>query len=171
MPPAADRAPAEAPPDHPGPLHALLGQAMRYGVIGIGNAAITLIVLNGLVYFGEIEGGPALLGANAIAVSISMVNSYIWNSRYTFESGQMFHGRLMARFTLVNLSGFAVNQAVFAAVAYPLLDLTDLHRNAASSLAQGAAICVHFVWNFLWLRFWAYRVAPGGGIPAALRRE
>lgn len=165
----ADASSPTAPP--PGTRRALLGQALRYGLVGIGNAAITLVVLNVIVYLGGIDGGPALLSANAIAVAASMVNSYIWNSRYTFESGLGLHGRLMARFTLVNVTGFALNQAVFAAIAYPLFDTTDLHRNLISTVAQGAALCVHFAWNFLLLRFWAYRVAPGGGLPAALRPD
>lgn len=146
-------------------------QAARYAAIGIMNAAITLLVLNALVYFGDIHGGPSLLAANAVAVAISMVNSYIWNSRFTFQSGQMLHGSLMMRFALVNLTGFVLNQAIFAAIAYPLIEGTDLHRNMISTIAQATALVAHFVWNFLLLRFWAYRVAPGGGAPRALREQ
>lgn len=158
--PAVERLPRSVPPWRRG----LLTQATTYAAIGASNFALTLLVLNALVYFGQIDGGPALLGANVLAVAIAIVNSYVWNSLFTFQSGELRDGRLFVRFMLVNIVGFVLNQAVFASLAYPLLAGTDLHRNTVSTFAQGVAQVLQFTSNFVLLRFWAYRVAPGGGL-------
>ena len=143
-----------------GGLRPLFYQLFSYALVGLSNVAVTLVVLNGLVFYRGIEGGSALLGANVVAVGLAIVNSYVWNSLFTFRSGALLHGSLFARFLAVSLAGFVVNQAVFAATVYPLLATGHFGPNLASTLAQVLAISVQFIVNFAGLRMWAYRVAP-----------
>ena len=141
-------------------LRPLLYQLLSYMLVGVTNLIVTLTVLNALVFFGGIDGGWRLVLANVIATGLAVVNSYVWNSMFTFRSGALLHGQLFVRFLVVNLAGFVINQAIFTVIAFSLLQQTDLHTNVASTLAQLCAIAVQFVCNFTGLRFWAYRVAP-----------
>jgi len=141
-------------------LRPLFYQLLSYAVVGVSNVLVTLTVLNAIVYFGGITGGWRLLAANVVATGLAIVNSYIWNSMFTFRSGALLHGQLFVRFLMVNLAGFAVNQVIFSSIVFSLLSQSELHTNVASTLAQLVAISVQFVCNFVGLRFWAYRLPP-----------
>lgn len=60
-------------------------QYFRYCIVGLSCAAIDLGLLNGLLYFFPTERTSLLTLYNSIAYGLAVLNSYIWNSKYTFK--------------------------------------------------------------------------------------
>lgn len=57
----------------------------NYCIVGISCAVIDLGVLNGFLYFFPTNHPYWLSFYNSIAYSLAVLNSYIWNSKYTFK--------------------------------------------------------------------------------------
>lgn len=57
----------------------------RYCIVGISCAIIDLGALNGLLYFFPTEKTAMLTLYNSAAYGLAVLNSYIWNSKYTFK--------------------------------------------------------------------------------------
>jgi len=73
-------------------------QFIKYNIVGVMNTAVDFVIYQILVYFGM---GYAL--AECISYGCGMLNSYFFNSRWTFKSGQEHRGREFVRFVAVNL--------------------------------------------------------------------
>lgn len=58
----------------------------KYSIVGICCGAIDLGVLNGLIYFFPTKQAAMLTVYNTIAYGLAVMNSYIWNSKYTFKA-------------------------------------------------------------------------------------
>ena len=93
-------------------------QLATYAGIGVTNVVVTLAVLNLLVGPARMRDGAPLFAASAAAFGVAVLNSYIWNSRFTFGSPRLWSARRFRRFVAVHILGLGVNQATFAAVAY-----------------------------------------------------
>jgi putative flippase GtrA len=53
--------------------------------VGVSCAVIDLAALNGLLYFFPTEKPVRLTLYNSITYGLAVLNSYIWNSKYTFK--------------------------------------------------------------------------------------
>ena len=145
-----------------------LYQLTSYALVASANALLSLTLINGVVFYGGIDGGLRLMAAAAATALAALGGAYILNSAWVFRSSALFRGELSSRFLLVGVAGAAAHLAVFAAVAYPLL-AGETHPNRAASVAQLAALAAVFPATFLGLRHWAYRRgAAAGGTPPPL---
>lgn len=57
----------------------------KYSVIGTSCAVLDLGVLNGLLYFFPTTDTMTLTIYNSTAYTVAVLNSYIWNSKFTFK--------------------------------------------------------------------------------------
>lgn len=57
----------------------------RYCIVGISCAILDLAALNGLLYFFPTEKTAMLTLYNSAAYGLAVLNSYIWNSKFTFQ--------------------------------------------------------------------------------------
>lgn len=62
--------------------HALIsfGQFLKFGIVGISNTFVGLMVYYILVYF-----GVHYIIANTMGFMVSVLNAYYWNNRYVFK--------------------------------------------------------------------------------------
>lgn len=58
---------------------------LKYCIVGISCAVIDLGALNGLLYFFPVDDPIRLTIYNSAAYGLAVLNSYIWNSKYTFN--------------------------------------------------------------------------------------
>lgn len=134
----------------------------RFALVGVGNTLLTLAVFNVLLAYGL--GAAA---ANAVGYTVGIVNSYVWNRRWTF--GDKHHlpvSRTLPRFVVVNLFGLALTTGVVAVL--------EGFANRAGLMGAGfdilvfnaielAAVCVGLASNFTLAYLWAFSEAPGEG--------
>jgi putative flippase GtrA len=58
---------------------------VKYCIVGVSCAVIDLGALNGLLYFFPTEKPVRLTLYNSIAYGLAVLNSYVWNSKFTFK--------------------------------------------------------------------------------------
>ena len=144
-------------------------QFVKFGVVGVSNTAVDWVVyfiLTGYVIT-DLSAKPF---AKAIAFIVAVINSYIWNTVWTFRkeyqkktnSKKAAHKNvLFVKFAVVSLIGWAINYFVFKSSIGSLPDtyLTilgktmNLHDIFALVFASAAAT----FWNFFGNKLWTFK--------------
>lgn len=126
-----------------------LGQAVRFGLVGIINTAIALAVLN-ILHSGGMPVRPASYIGSGLAVMVSFALNRSWTFR-TRQSGSILSQ--FWRFALVNVvSVVAFSEAV-----------TALSSMMSVPLAALLGVAFSFVANFLLSRLLVFRPGRSSG--------
>ena len=120
----------------------VLGQFMKFAVVGGLAAAVHYSVLVALVSAGAMGPVPA----SGVGFLVSATFNYWLNYRYTFRSGRS-HAAAAPRFAAVATAGLAINQVVVAVL---------IGHVAHYLLAQIVATACVMVWNFVLGRIWTF---------------
>lgn len=88
-------------------------QYFKYSIIGFSSSIIDLGVLNGLLYFFPADHKVSLTLLNSIAYGMAVLNSYIWNSRFTFHRNATHSHKQMIAFLIQAAVSLLINDAVF----------------------------------------------------------
>ena len=88
-------------------------QYFKYASIGLSCAVIDLGVLNGILYFFPTDHRGLLTLYNSVAYGLAVLNSYIWNSRFTFQEGSTHSYKQFLSFILQSLISLVISDAVF----------------------------------------------------------
>ena len=125
-----------------GGIRALLGQLVRFGVVGCSNTA-----LSWCVYALLVRSGMHVLFASAVAWTFGALNSFVLNRRWTFRSRGRWTPELL-RFAAVQCAGLVMN----------LLLLEALTRDAGVHplVAQALVYPVTTLATFALSRQWAF---------------
>lgn len=124
--------------------HEELWRAVKFGLTGVANTLVdylvftVLVILNVNVYFSQI-----------CSFSAGMLNSYLVNRRWTFQSKQRFFSLQIVKFILANLSVLAVSML--------LLKLFIDFAGWPVLIAKLGAVCITMVLNFIISRLWVFR--------------
>lgn len=136
-------------------------QFIKFGIVGVANTGVDWVIFFILVntFLGEQR-----TVAKAIAFIVAVLNSYIFNTIWTFKkeyasaagkSGDSSaKSAIFGKFVIVSLIGWAINVFVFSQ-ASNRLDLVLLGKPDLLPLvlASGAAI----LWNFFANKLWTYK--------------
>lgn len=125
-------------------------QAVRFGMVGLLNTAVDLgsyWLLTRLVPIFADQHVPA----KAISYTLGVINSYIWNRRFTFRSKVSTTSRFIL-FFVINLIAVGINSGLMA------LALNILHLPEWVGLL--AATVITMSWNFLTSKFIVFRDKP-----------
>ena len=133
-------------------------QFIKFGIVGVSNTAVDWMIFFILTSFVMIAKDTEPI-AKTIAFAVAVINSFIWNSIWTFRSEykQSTKGEdsskktsiIFFRFFIVSLIGWGVNYFAFK---YARFDL-DQGKIVALIAASGAAI----LWNFFANKLWTYK--------------
>ncbi len=137
---------------HPTPPPGLAAAATRYGIAGLVNTAVTLVIIAGLE-----AGGINRQLANLSGYAVGLVIAFTLNRRYVF-GGEHRAGAAM-RFIIAFVIAFIANQAILFVVAatWP----SDAWRDAG---AQAAGIATYSITMFGLCRRWVFATPRGGDI-------
>lgn len=117
-------------------------QLVKFGIVGASGYAINLLV------FAALLGWGAHVAA-AISFVVAAANNYFWNRHWTFVHQKAHVGAQGARFFIVSLAAFAVNQL------WLVLFIDLLHWRKVVS--QAIAIILVTPLNFLGNKLWSFR--------------
>jgi putative flippase GtrA len=128
-----------------------LTRFIKFGIVGTIGAVVDFSVLNlGIQVFG-LEKWLA----NTFSFSAAVLSNFIWNRLWTFpESRDRAIGTQLAQFVIVNVVGYAINQAIFLSLDYYLFSYWG---TLGYNLAKAIAIGVVLFWNFGANRVWTYK--------------
>jgi len=145
------------------------GRFLKFAVVGSLGAVIDYSVLNLLI----LGAGFPKFWANCCSFVAAVLSNFVWNRLWTFpESRQRPIGSQLFQFTIINVVGLCINQAIFLSVdRYVLGDgaaygwvsaQVGVRLGVASSvvaynLSKACATVVALFWNFGGNRLVTYR--------------
>lgn len=121
----------------------MLGEALKYGLIGVLNTVLTLAVIFALMHW----FGVPPLAANAMGYLVGFANSFVLNRIWVFRS-QAPVARSMARFVVSALIAYGLNAAV--------IHIGVAHAGASKYWIQVVGAVVYTGCLFLLSRMWAF---------------
>jgi dolichol-phosphate mannosyltransferase len=117
-------------------------QLVKFGIVGASGYVVNLVVFALLLSWGAHV-------AAAISFVVAAANNYWWNRHWTFVHQKAHIGAQGARFFVVSLAAFAVNQL------WLVLFIDLLHWRKIAS--QAIAIILVTPLNFLGNKLWSFR--------------
>ena len=143
-----------------------LGQFLKFALVGVLNTVVDFLVFQLL----NLTLGWTYL-AQVIGYSAGVLNSYFWNSRWTFRKEHQRSAREAAAFVVVNLVSLGVSLGVLWLCRNPF-GITDAWvagwipawlggDTVAKLIATPCAILVNFIGNKLFV----FRAKPEKGAP------
>ena len=117
-------------------------QLAQFGLVGVSGYVVNLIV------FAALLGWGAHVAA-AISFVVAATNNYWWNRHWTFARQKSHVGIQGARFLVVSLLAFGVNQLWLVL----FIDVLDWRK----VLSQAIAIVLVTPLNFLGNKLWSFR--------------
>jgi putative flippase GtrA len=126
-----------------------LVQAVKFGAVGILNTAIDLGLYFVLTRWLGLGALP--IAAKSLSYSAGILNSFLWNKFWTFQSRAGTLATLVP-FILTNLVGLGINAGILQ------LCLKTLHLPELVSL--GAATLTTLAWNFVISKFVVFKESP-----------
>jgi putative flippase GtrA len=124
---------------------------IKFGIVGTIGAVVDFAVLNlGIQVF-----GLAKWLANTFSFSAAVISNFTWNRLWTFpESRERGLRSQLGKFFVVNLVGYAINQALFLSLdRYVFVGWGAWGYNLAKAIAIGVVL----FWNFGVNRVWTYK--------------
>jgi len=119
--------------------------SIKYALVGATSTLIDIGILTLLVEYGHIP----LIGAAVISFSVAVVNSFLWNKRWTFKNKNPRIKRQYIKFFLTSLVGLGIN-LLFLSVFVYLFRLWYV-------IAKIIITVIVFFWNFTVNRVWTFR--------------
>lgn len=136
-----------------------LRQFMRFATVGLTNSVVDFGVFNLLLVLVPSRNLQVLVLFNSVAVALAILNSYLWNTRWTFRV--VVYDRAERRRQILLFLGQAlvnvgVNDIVVVLLTRMLVHQTFLSQGASSNLAKLVAMLVASLSSFLMMKYVVY---------------
>lgn len=133
-----------------------LWQFTQFVSVGLGNAIIDLVVFNGLYWLMPTRNVDQLVVYNTLAVMAAILNSYVWNSRWTFRKNVRQHGKEAVRqrilFIVQSLINILVNDFILWLIAPLVLEIHVIPHIMANNIAKLAAMFLASLTSFIMMK-------------------
>jgi putative flippase GtrA len=148
----------QTPPANPPQTNPLLGQFLRFAVVGGINTGVDFAVYNLLLWATGIEKGEKIIVLNVISFSVAVINSYFLNKWWAFKDQEKSEqAKKFTLFLLVSVIGAAINSGtVYYITTYVpvMFGLSPkLWANAAKIVATGLSL----IWNFVGYKLFVFK--------------
>lgn len=123
-------------------------------VVGVMNTGVDFGVLNLLILLTHHTSGWWLIFFNCISFLSAVINSYIFNGRFTFRHRGSSGSWLFLRFVAVNAGGLVIN-SIIVWLLEPVL-AGRLSSLLAINVSKAAAVFFSLTWNYFAIRQWVF---------------
>ncbi len=131
-------------------------QLLKFVFVGFGNAIIDLGVFNGLYLIAPTHDVKRLVFYNTMAVGAAILNSYIWNSRWTFRMQHRRRGpgatRQKLLFAIQSLINIVVNDLILGLIAPWIAETHVVDHVIANNIAKLLAMFLASLTSFLMMK-------------------
>ncbi len=126
----------------------------KFTVVGLSNAVVDLGILNLFLWLASTRDPSVLALYNGVALVLANVNSYFWNTRWTFRGRAKRHDRRQrVLFTLQALFNICVSSGLFFLLVRPVLVYTEVPAYLAGNVAKLVSIAVASTLSFFLMRY------------------
>ena len=126
----------------------------KFTVVGLSNALVDIGTLNLFLLFLPTRDPVVLTLYNGVALVLANLNSYLWNTRWTFR-GRAKRRDLRQRvlFTLQALVNISVSNGIFFVLVHPILVYTEVPAYLAGNVAKIISVTVASTLSFFIMRY------------------
>jgi putative flippase GtrA len=126
----------------------------KFTVVGFFNALVDIGTLNLFLWLASTRDPAVLALYNGVALVLANVNSYVWNTRWTFRTRAKRRDlRQRILFTVQALFNLSVSNTLFFVLVHPILLYTDLPAYLAGNVAKIISVVVASTISFFVLRY------------------
>lgn len=134
-------------------------QFMQFLVVGGTNAIIDIGSLNLMLRLWPTTNMTLLISFNTLAYILAIINSYIWNSRYTFRAYAKRNLRETFYFFLQAGLSLILSNLTFV-VSLHLLEDIELPMWLIQNISKVMAMAVPSTASFLFMKYFVFRHKP-----------
>ncbi|HET6871406.1 MAG TPA: GtrA family protein [Sporolactobacillaceae bacterium] len=132
-------------------------QYIKFGAVGLTSGALDLGSLNLLLFIWPTSNHVLLVIFNTFAYDLAVLNSYIWNSRYTFKEGNSnSHGQKVAFILQAIISLFISDGVLYVGTSL----LTTTHwfpKLVVYNIAKLLSMFLSSLASFFFMKFFVFR--------------
>ena len=125
----------------------------KFSIVGLSNAAIDIGVLNLFLWLEPTREVSQLVLYNGVALVLANLNSYLWNTLWTFRGRAEHDTRQIALFALQVLVNIGISNALFWALVHPVMVYTDVPTYLAGNVAKIISVLVASTISFFIMRY------------------
>jgi putative flippase GtrA len=126
----------------------------KFTVVGFANAVVDIGTLNLFLWLASTRDPSVLTLYNGVALVLANLNSYVWNTRWTFRSRAKRRDlRQRVLFALQALVNISVSSGLFFVLIRPVLVYTDVPAYLAGNVAKIISVVVASTLSFFVLRY------------------
>ncbi len=135
----------------------VLFQIVKFGVVGVLNTLVDIGILNLLIAVSGVAAGIGFTVFKGISFIVAVVNSYIWNKSWTFDSGQKANTKEALSFFVVSMIGFFINVTSASIVVNAMPTLFGLNDLAWANVGALLGTLLGLAWNFVGYKFIVFK--------------
>lgn len=119
----------------------ILRQFIKYSIVGVSNAIIGFGTMFLLYNFFNVN----YILSNTCGYILGLINSFIWNKRWTFRSGKHYSKEILQFFVVFVIS--YISNLIFLVI---FVEIFHINQNIAFILSSTIYVLVGFTANRLW---------------------
>ncbi len=136
----------------------------KFTVVGGINAAVDIGVLNLLLFIEPTRDPSVIVLYNAVALVLANLNSYVWNSLWTFKGRAAFDSYQTMTFIGQALVNIGISSALFYVLVRPVMVNTEVSAYVAGNVAKVVSISVASTISYFLMRYLVFsKKRPTGG--------
>ena len=133
----------------------------KFTLVGFANAVVDIGTLNLFLWLAPTRDPSLLALYNGVALVLANLNSYFWNTRWTFRGrAQRRDPRQRLLFTLQALFNICISNGLFFVLIRPVLIYTDIPAYLAGNVAKLISVAVASAISFFLLRYVVFSRKP-----------
>ena len=125
----------------------------KFSIVGLSNSVIDIGVLNLFLWLQPTREVYLLVLYNGIALVLANLNSYVWNTLWTFRSRAEHDLRQILLFALQVLVNIGVSSGLFWALIHPIIVYTEVPTYLAGNVAKIISVTVASTISFFIMRY------------------
>ncbi len=125
----------------------------KFTAVGLSNAVVDIGTLNLFLWLQPTRDPLELVFYNGVALVLANVNSYVWNTLWTFRGRAEHNLRQTVLFVLQALVNIAVSNGLFWALIRPVLIYTEVPAYLAGNVAKIISVIVASTLSFFIMRY------------------
>jgi putative flippase GtrA len=133
----------------------------KFTLVGFANAVVDIGTLNLFLWLAPTRDPSLLALYNGVALVLANLNSYFWNTRWTFRGrAQRRDPRQRLLFTLQAIFNICISNGLFFVLIRPVLIYTDIPAYLAGNVAKLISVVVASTISFFLLRYVVFSRKP-----------
>lgn len=136
----------------------------KFLIVGCANAVVDLVVLNALILVAPTRSAVVLSVYNTAAVLCAVLNSYVWNRRWTFADATTGSRRERVLFFIQAAINVAVNDIVVVWLSTYLVFSHSFPIFVSSNISKGLAMLISSSFSYVCMRMFVFRGTRSRGL-------